>query len=129
MTVEPRLGRPFARLAIPCALLLGCADSVAPTQDVTGTWVAAQVESITSIDLTQHGTAVGGTGTYWRFVNPPTGTLTITGTYVPPILRVTLAYDNGATATYTARALDGVHLEGTANFGGGIVDSLAFTRQ
>lgn len=115
---------------LACFALLGCAASEAPLpSDISGTWLATAVESGTTLHLTQSGTAITGMGTWFRFINPPTGTLTVTGTYIRPHAVLTLQYDNGLTTQFTAAVTDASHLAGVEVFPAGATDSLTFVRQ
>lgn len=114
----------FALLA-----LAGCSDGLAPASDLSGDWVATRVESSVGVNLQQHGQRVGGTGTWQKAVDPPSGYLAIDGTYAPPQLTLTLHYDNGTTSHYTATVPDADHILGREVFADGTTDSLTFVRQ
>jgi hypothetical protein len=114
---------------LPLAALLGCGETTAPAVDLSGTWLATQVEASTTVTLIQNGTAVTGSGTYWRFINPPSGTLTIRGTYSAPELTLTFRYDDGRTSEYTGVVRGAGTINGRETYQGGATDSLAFVRQ
>lgn len=116
--------------ALACIALLGCTASEAPLPaDISGTWGTSQVEASNTIHLTQNGTAISGTGTYFRNINPPTGTLTVTGSYIRPHVVLTLQFDDGTTAQFAGAAADVSHLTGSVAFNGGAADSMTFVRQ
>jgi hypothetical protein len=113
-----------------CAFaLLGCSDTVAPSADLSGTWLASHVESSVTLVLQQSGSTITGSGTYWRFVNPPSGTLTVTGTYARPEVTLTFRYDDGRVSQYAGRVRGDSDIVGAETFSAGGTDSLAFVRQ
>lgn len=117
-----------ALLALPLALLLACSDGPTPPTDLSGTWTAHWPESADVIVLSQHGSLLTGTGTYYRFINPPSGTIVLTGTYGRPQLALTLKYDTGLTTHFAGAVLDAFHLVGIETFPGGQTDTLRFER-
>jgi hypothetical protein len=116
-------------LVVPLLLLAACVDQTTPPGDLTGMWTASALESSTVLTLVESGAAIAGTGTYWRFVNPPTGTLKVSGTYDPPTATLELRYDDGRVSTYVGIVRDPDHMAGRETFEGGGTDSLAFVRQ
>jgi len=109
--------------------LTACTEQTTPPGNLTGLWTASAVESSVVLTLVESGAAVSGSGTYWRFVNPPTGTLTVGGTYDSPTATLTFRYDDGRVSQYTGAVRDPDHMAGIETFEGGGTDSLAFVRQ
>jgi hypothetical protein len=114
---------------LPLTALLSCTDELAPALTLNGTWLASHVESSTVLTLTQLGTSVTGSGTYWRFINPPSGTLAVTGSYTRPQVTLSFRYDDGRTSQYTAVVEGSGRMAGLEVFSGGGSDSLVFARQ
>lgn len=118
-----------ALLALPLAALLGCGGGLlAPRADLTGTWSAQRVESSTTLILVQVGDSVAGSGSYYRFINPPTGTMTVVGTYANALVSLTIRYDTGTTTHFVGVVEDPMHMAGAETYPGGTTDSLEFAR-
>jgi len=112
------------------AVFLGCSRStLAPAADLTGVWLALGVESSTTLTLVQVGDSVAGSGAYFRFINPPTGAFTVTGTYARPLVSLTFRYDTGVTTHFAGVAQDPTHFAGMETSSGGATDSLSFEKQ
>ena len=116
-------------LALAAGTLAACDDGLAPVADLSGEWVATRVESSVELDLAQHGTRVSGTGTWQKFINPPSGNLAADGTYLDNRLSLALRYDDGQTSRYTAVVVDPDHMVGSETYDGGATDSLTFVKQ
>jgi hypothetical protein len=114
---------------LSAVILLGCAEEVAPVSDVSGAWTARHVESSILLRLVETGREVTGTGTYFRFVNPPSGTLTATGSYTAPRLSLTFTYDTGVLTQYVGTVHGADSIVGVETFPGGTTDSLVFARR
>ncbi len=118
-----------ALLALPLAALLGCGGGLlAPPANLSGTWTAQHVESSTTLTLVQVGDSVAGSGSYYRFINPPTGTLTVSGTYANALVSLTIRYDTGTTTHFVGVVEDPTHMGGVETYPGGTTDSLEFAR-
>jgi len=111
------------------AALLGCTDGVAPTADLSGTWVASQVEASTTITLVQSGTAISGSGSYWRMAKPSSGTFTISGSYARPDVTLTFQYADGTTSQFTALVETDSAISGQELLPSDVTNSLVFKRQ
>lgn len=119
-----------ALLALPLAALLGCGGGpLAPAVNLSGTWSAQHVESSTTLTLVQVGDSVSGSGSYFRFINPPTGTLTVSGTCANARVSLTIRYDTGTTTRFVGVVEDAAHMAGVETYPGGATDSLAFARR
>ena len=107
---------------------IGCSDAVSPKSDLTETWSAGNFETVVVLTLVQDGMNITGSGSFTRFINPPSGSFTITGTYTSPQVTLTFGYDDGVTTHYvgTVRGTDSII--GAETFPGGQVDSLALAR-
>jgi len=131
--VFPSRSDPMARwlLAFSLSLLFlaACTDQTTTSVDLTGMWTASAVESSVVLSLVEAGAEVSGSGTYWRFVNPPTGTFTVSGTYDSPTATLTFRYDDGRVSHYVGTVRDPDHVAGLETFEAGGSDSLAFVRQ
>ena len=120
--------RALASLAVP--ILLGCGTTgPAPLADLSGSWATFQVESSTTLSLVQQGSAVVGSGQFYRFINPPTGTLTVSGTVQHAQVSLTFVYSTGVTTHFAGALTDPLHLVGVETYPGGTTDSLAFARR
>ena len=117
-----------ALLVLPAALLLACADEAGPASDLTGRWTAQQVEASEVLDLVQRGRLLSGAGTYYRFINPPSSTFTVTGTYDRPDVVLSIHYDTGQTTTFQGVVAGPSRLAGVETYPGGGSDTLAFQR-
>jgi hypothetical protein len=111
------------------AALLGCSDGVAPTADLSGTWVASQVEASTTITLVQSGTAISGSGSHWQMAKPSSGTFTVSGSYARPDVTLTFHHTDGTTSQYTGVVQSDSAIAGRELLPGNVTDSLAFKRQ
>jgi hypothetical protein len=117
-------------IASSVAILLGCSNGVlAPPANLTGTWSAHWVESSTTLSLVQLGDSIAGSGQYFRFINPPTGTIAVAGSYARPLVSLTFRYDTGITTHFVGVVGDATHMAGIETFPGGTTDSLAFERR
>jgi hypothetical protein len=116
-------------LALSLMLVPACTEQTTAPGDLTGLWTASAVESSVVLTLVESGAAISGSGTYWRFLNPPTGTLTVSGTYDPPTATLTFRYDDGRVSQFVGTTGDSDHLSGRETFEGEASDSLAFVRQ
>ena len=96
--------------AILALVLAACSSAIAP--QVTGNWSGTVGPYAMTMNLTQNGTSVNGTG---RVIGQP---LTYTGTFVNPNLNVTVTCstcDSGITVTARMRANT---MEATWNYDG-----------
>jgi hypothetical protein len=117
-------------LLLTALLLSGCgATAPGPLRDLDGTWVASAVESSVSISLVQLGEVVSGSGEYHRFVNPPNGTITVTGAYAHGTATLTLQYDTGVVTRFVGLLPNPGHLVGIETGPGGLADTLSFAKQ
>jgi hypothetical protein len=117
----------IARVAT-CALLVACTTATEPPGDLTGTWRAPFTipGSAFSVDLTQQGRTISGTGAY-SIEAGLSGTLQVAGSYTPPQIALQITYDYGAVWTFEGRVSDG-HMAGVER-NGGFSDSLNLIRQ
>ncbi len=117
-------------LSLILTIAAGCAHE--PDAMLDGVWQAAfqPVPGVNhTLTLTQHGSAVTGTGTWTgEAINPPGGSLTVSGTASDRHVLLTFTYDNNRTTTYKATLVDATHLAGSETFAGG-TDSLVFTKE
>ncbi len=96
--------------------LAGCSTTgVAPEGALNGTWVTAPVPSGTgkSIDLRSSGTSVTGSGTDYGLQHAVIGTYTVSGTYKSASINLTMAYDDGSTATFSGHFVGTDTVQGT----------------
>ncbi len=114
---------------LACALAIGCADTLGPWSNLNGTWNALGVDTGIALELAQRGTTVSGTGTWWNAVGRTSGTLGVSGTTVGPDVELTLSYETGMTARFTAVLKDANHMRGLETFSSGGSDSLFFLRR
>lgn len=120
--------RALMSLAVP--ILLGCRSTEpVPLLDLSGSWAAQQVESSTTLSLVQLGDSVSGTGQYYRFINPPNGTIAVSGTYAHSLVTLTFVYSTGVTTHFVGTVPDRVDLVGVETYPGGTTDSLLFERR
>ena len=109
-------------------VLVGCQDGVGPFGDISGTWRANRVEYSLTLVLVQRGSSVTGTGDSWAFVNPPTATYAVAGTYVFPRLTLTLTGSDSTASQLTATIKDARHMIGVQHVGT-FADTLVFVKQ
>jgi hypothetical protein len=111
-------------------LTAGCANMLAPSTTLTGTWVAQfSVEgSRLGWTLAQAGTTLSGTGQY-AIEAGRSGTLTVTGTYLALNVTADLQYDYGLQETFTGMLTDANHLKGTLGPDGSGASSVTLVRQ
>ena len=117
------------RILFPLLVLAGCSNATGPGFGIDGTWVAYGPEWSTVITLNQRGSMVTGTGSYSRNINPPTGTIEISGTAFHNSLDLTFRYDTGVTTQYSAHLESSGQISGTETLPGGGMGSLTFVRQ
>jgi hypothetical protein len=109
--------------------LLGCTDSAAPTTDVTGIWASSDVQFGMTLELTQRGDSVQGSGSGWAFSALSSPTFAIAGKYARPQLALTFSSDTLVLAHFTGTvSADGARLVGVETFTSG-ADTLIFVRQ
>ena len=115
-------------VCLSLGVLVGCMNGTGPAADVSGRWVASQLEFSLTLDLVQDGTSVRGTGTSWGFINPPVHAYTIAGTYSRPSLTLTLTRDDTVHSSVTGIVRDANHMLGVRTIAG-FSDTLIFARQ
>jgi hypothetical protein len=112
------------RFVVLLALLTACSSPTAPSSTFAGTW--AENFSVSGASLVVTIDASGyGDGTY-AIEAGRSGVIQVSGAEVPPILTLTLRYDDGAVRTLHATQTDANHLSGTFD---DVAGTVVFTRR
>lgn len=112
-------------VALSLAALLGCANGLAPANDVSGTWDANYTIPGAGLSLTlaQTNASISGSGSY-RIEAGRSGTLQVAGSYQRPNISLVLHYDYGPVYTYSGIVQGDREMSGTLG-----ASSLSFTRR
>jgi len=119
------------RLLIGITLLgvAACSDHVTqPFFTVSGAWTVVRPDNTFILTLSETGTQVTGTGTYFRNINPSTGTMTAVGEFVAPHLTMTVTDDQGNVFMFAGDVRDTDHIPGIETVAGVGSDSLTLIR-
>jgi hypothetical protein len=112
-----------------CLATLACTDSSGPSENVDGVWVASGQSFSVTLELTQRGDSVTGSGASFAFVTSAASNFAIAGSYSRPRLALAFRQDTTVLAQFTATvATDGKSMNGVETFSGG-ADTLRFARQ
>lgn len=105
------------------------ANGVAIPGSIDGTWIATSesLGSTLTLMLTERNAAVSGTGSYSTGALR-IGTLSVSGTYRPPVASLSLKYDNGEVVRLRTTLIDSDHMEGALTYTGGSVVAIKFAR-
>lgn len=97
-------------------LLTSCGGDTS-TPSINGKWneVYSFPGSSLNFTLSTQNTAVSGTGSYVGEAGPQ-GALTVTGTYQPPSVNLSIVYDNGATYTFVGTVPDSNDMNGKMTY-------------
>jgi len=107
-------------LALCCAS--GCRDVLAAGPDVTGAWQTDTPDFGYTLQLHQSGATVTGNGTAFGNINPPTRTLTVTGSSTTRGVTLTLSLSDSTTVLFQGQIEarnDTTVLTGTEHTAGG----------
>lgn len=132
------------RMPLLVALLaIGCHNPVSPNGDLRGSWAGRLPlqflpDSSWSINLTQNGDSIAGTGTY-KGASGRSGSLNVSGDVHGPLggsptgptITLLLTYDIGQTWAFTGQLSDPEHMTGilSLNALGGPADTLTFVHE
>jgi hypothetical protein len=112
------------RFVVLLALVSACSSPTAPSATFAGTW--AENFSVPGASLIVTLDASGnGSGTY-AIEAGRSGVVQVTGAAVPPVVTLTLRYDDGAVRTLRATQTDANHLNGTFD---DVAGTVVFTRR
>lgn len=116
--------------AFLCLAASGLCACTSPRAPLDGVWEAQFVPgSSTTLTLAQHGTEVTGHGTYTvEAMSRAGGTLTVSGSYLPPNVSLDFQYDDGARNTFAGTVQDDT-MSGTESSATGRVLQVTFARQ
>ena len=115
-----------AILAVIVLAACGCSsmDGAGAPQLVDGTWTMENAVPGANLTFTlaQQDTTLNGTG-YFNIEAGQSGTLTVTGSYHRPVVKLHLVYSIGTTQDFLGSATDATHLELSPGGSGGAQQS------
>jgi len=109
-------------------LLTSCGGN-SSTPSIDGKWneVYSFPGNSLNFTLSTQNTAVSGTGSYVGEAGPQ-GNLTVTGTYQPPSVNLSILYDNGVTYTFVGTVPDSNHMNGQMTYSSSTPTAVSFVR-